>query len=72
MGFLQFISRLFTKPSGGGNGGGKDKTLRCAQCHKDFVFKAGEREFYQQRGLQEPKRCPTCRRSRSGFRRRRR
>lgn len=42
-----------------------DKTLACRECGGEFLFTAGEQEFYQQRGLQhEPGRCPTCRSSR--------
>jgi CxxC-x17-CxxC domain-containing protein len=42
-----------------------DKTLRCRECGKDFVFTAGEQEFYQQKGLlNEPQRCPDCRAAR--------
>lgn len=40
----------------------EDKTLRCRECGQDFIFSAGEQEFYQQRGLlNEPGRCPACR-----------
>ena len=40
----------------------EDKTLRCRECGKDFVFTAGEQEFYQQKGLMnQPGRCPNCR-----------
>jgi CxxC-x17-CxxC domain-containing protein len=40
----------------------EDKTLRCRECGQDFVFSAGEQEFYQLKGLQnEPGRCPACR-----------
>lgn len=43
----------------------EDKTLRCRDCDQDFVFTAGEQEFYQQKGLlNEPGRCPTCRAAR--------
>ncbi|MBI4336636.1 MAG: zinc-ribbon domain containing protein [Chloroflexi bacterium] len=43
----------------------EDKTLVCRDCGNNFVFTAGEQEFYQQRGLQhEPARCPSCRASR--------
>ncbi|MEE9198667.1 MAG: zinc-ribbon domain containing protein [Dehalococcoidia bacterium] len=43
----------------------EDKTLVCRDCGMDFVFSAGEQEFYQQRGLlNEPRRCPSCRRAR--------
>lgn len=39
-----------------------DKTLVCRDCGRDFVFTAGEQEFYESRGLlNEPRRCPECR-----------
>ncbi len=42
-----------------------DKTLRCRECGRDFVFTAGEQEFYQLKGLlNEPARCPECRSAR--------
>lgn len=42
-----------------------DKTLTCRECSQEFVFSAGEQEFYQQRGLlNEPGRCPSCRQAR--------
>jgi CxxC-x17-CxxC domain-containing protein len=42
-----------------------DKTLRCRECGNDFVFTAGEQEFYQQKGLMnQPGRCPSCRSAR--------
>jgi len=49
----------------------EDKTLVCSDCGREFVFTAGEQEFYEQRGLlNEPRRCPECRqikkRGRSG------
>jgi len=49
----------------------QDKTLTCRDCGKQFVFSAGEQEFYQSRGLErEPARCKDCRairrRSRTG------
>ena len=43
----------------------EDKTLVCRECSQEFVFSAGEQEFYQQRGLlNEPGRCPSCRQAR--------
>ena len=42
----------------------EDKTLVCNQCRRPFVFKAGEQEFYESKGLNEPKRCPPCRQER--------
>ncbi|MBE3558745.1 MAG: zinc-ribbon domain containing protein [Ktedonobacteraceae bacterium] len=42
-----------------------DKTLKCRECGVDFVFTAGEQEFYQQKGLMnQPGRCPSCRAAR--------
>jgi CxxC-x17-CxxC domain-containing protein len=42
-----------------------DKTLTCRDCGREFVFTAGEQQFYQSRGLMnEPGRCPECRRAR--------
>jgi CxxC-x17-CxxC domain-containing protein len=39
-----------------------DKTLVCRDCGAEFIFTAGEQEFYQQHRLQnEPSRCPACR-----------
>ena len=43
----------------------EDKTLRCRDCGQDFVFTAGEQQFYAQKGLlNEPGRCPDCRATR--------
>ncbi len=42
-----------------------DKTLKCRECGNDFVFTAGEQEFYQQKGLMnQPSRCASCRSAR--------
>ncbi len=39
-----------------------DKLIRCASCGEEFVFTAGEQEFYRSRGLtHEPTRCKGCR-----------
>ena len=35
-----------------------DKTLVCKDCGNEFVFTAGEQEFYAEKGFQnEPTRC---------------
>ena len=40
----------------------EDKTLVCKDCGAEFVFTAGEQEFYASRGFQnEPQRCKPCR-----------
>ena len=42
-----------------------DKTLTCRDCGNEFVFTAGEQEFYAQKGFtNEPTRCPSCRQQR--------
>ena len=42
-----------------------DKTIACRDCGTDFVFTAGEQEFYAQKGFtNEPTRWPSCRQSR--------
>ena len=42
-----------------------DKTITCRDCGTDFVFTAGEQEFYAQKGFtNEPTRCPSCRQAR--------
>ena len=40
----------------------EDEKLVCEDCGKEFVFTAGEQEFYAEKGLvNKPKRCPDCR-----------
>ena len=39
-----------------------DKTLVCKDCGQEFVFTAGEQEFYAEKGFEhEPQRCRDCR-----------
>ncbi len=39
-----------------------DKTLKCKDCGADFVFSAGEQEFFAEKGFEnEPQRCKACR-----------
>ena len=40
----------------------EDKTLICKECGNEFVFTAGEQEFYASKGfVNEPQRCKACR-----------
>ncbi len=40
----------------------QDKTLKCKDCGAEFVFTAGDQEFYAEKGFQnEPQRCKACR-----------
>ena len=40
----------------------EDKTLTCKECGEEFVFTAGEQEFYAEKGfVNEPQRCKACR-----------
>ena len=46
-----------------------DKTLTCRDCGQEFIFSAGEQEFFASRGLMnEPGRCPACRAARKSAR----
>lgn len=43
----------------------QDEKLICEECGCEFIFTAGEQEFYAERGLtNKPKRCTDCRKSR--------
>jgi CxxC-x17-CxxC domain-containing protein len=43
----------------------EDKVLVCKDCGQEFVFTAGEQEFYEAKGFQnEPGRCKECRSTR--------
>ncbi len=47
----------------------EDKTLVCKDCGKEFIFTAGEQEFYAEKGFQnEPVRCKECRGARKASR----
>lgn len=43
----------------------EDKTLTCKDCGEEFIFTAGEQEFYAEKGfVNEPQRCKNCRTNR--------
>lgn len=43
----------------------QDITLTCKDCSKEFVFTAGEQDFYAQKGFtNQPVRCADCRKAR--------
>ncbi len=47
----------------------EDKILICKDCGAQFVFTAGEQEFYAEKGFEnEPKRCKACRIAKRGDR----
>ncbi len=40
----------------------EDKTLVCKDCGNEFIFTAGEQEFYAEKNFEhEPQRCKECR-----------
>ena len=42
----------------------EDEKLICEDCGCEFVFTAGEQEFYAEKGLtNKPKRCQNCRKA---------
>ncbi len=47
----------------------QDQNLTCKDCGKSFAWTAGEQEFYQQKGFNNPPfRCPECRAKRKAER----
>ena len=50
----------------------EDKTIICKECGAEFVFTAGEQEFYASKGFEnEPQRCKACRDARKNANRER-
>ncbi len=48
-----------------------DKTIICKDCGQEFIFSAGEQEFYAERGFEStPTRCKACRISHKSVKRR--
>lgn len=48
----------------------EDKTLTCKDCGNEFVWTAGEQDFYQKKGFDNPPvRCPDCRAKKKADRR---
>jgi hypothetical protein len=41
-----------------------DIVLNCADCRQDWVFTAGDQQFFYSKGLATPKRCQPCRKAR--------
>lgn len=39
-----------------------DQRIECVDCGRVFTWTEGEQQFYRERGLSPPKRCPDCRR----------
>lgn len=43
----------------------QDRTLTCRDCSQEFIFTAGEQEFYIEKGFEnDPTRCSACRHAR--------
>jgi len=39
----------------------QDRVLKCSECGAEFVFTAGEQQFYHDKNFRnEPKRCKAC------------
>ena len=41
-----------------------DRILVCRECGREFIFTAGEQQFYKEKGFHDPTRCPECRAAR--------
>lgn len=35
--------------------------ITCRDCGQEFIFTIGEQDFYESKGLTQPKRCLSCR-----------
>ncbi len=47
----------------------QDRSITCLDCKNEFIFTAGEQEFYERKGFREiPKRCKPCREARKARR----
>jgi CxxC-x17-CxxC domain-containing protein len=47
----------------------QDRPIECIDCKNEFIFTAGEQEFYERKGFKEvPKRCKPCREARKAKR----
>ena len=42
----------------------EDRLIACSSCKVVFLFGGGEREYFEEQELEEPKRCGPCRRAR--------
>ena len=43
----------------------EDQNRTCADCGRDFMWSAGEQEFFHEQGFTDPpKRCRSCRQAR--------
>jgi CxxC-x17-CxxC domain-containing protein len=44
----------------------QDRMLKCVDCGTEFVFTAGEQQFFSDKGFKnEPKRCKSCKTKRA-------
>lgn len=39
----------------------QDKIIKCIDCQQEFAWTVDEQEFYEQKKMQAPQRCPMCR-----------
>lgn len=45
----------------------QDRILKCSECDAEFVFTAGEQQFFHDKNFRnEPKRCKACKSKRQG------
>lgn len=42
----------------------QDKSLTCQDCGQSFPFSGEDQAFHAEKGYNDPKRCPSCRRAR--------
>ena len=42
----------------------EDIEITCRDCNKEFIWTAGEQDYYKEYNLFKPSRCPDCRKKR--------
>ncbi len=42
----------------------QDRDITCVECGQAFAFTVDDQRYHLEKGYTDPKRCPTCRRSR--------
>lgn len=38
----------------------QDKTIKCFECNKEFIFSVRDQKYFKTMNFQDPKRCKEC------------
>jgi len=42
-----------------------EQIITCVQCEEEFEFSTRQQEYFQDKGFDPPKRCPSCRKNKA-------